>query len=107
MNILEEEELPSKNVLMSTKRRAGSVIWAWIATIVIAVMLLQHAALPSPGVIVRKKSPYEQLLIGVVPGTVSFGVVIGLLCVLDVLEAQTRPIDEKLYVLWSVRELLG
>ena len=65
MNILEEEELPSKNVLMSTKRRAGSVIWAWIAAIVIAIMLLQHAASPSPGVIIRMSPPYEQSLVGV------------------------------------------
>jgi hypothetical protein len=34
---------------------------------------------PSLGVIVRDNPPYEQLLVGVVLGAVSFGVVVGLL----------------------------
>ena len=63
---------------MSTERRAGSVIWAWIAT---AVALLQRAASPSVGVIVRNNPPYEHLLVGAMPGAASLSVVVRLLYV--------------------------
>ena len=53
---------------MLTERRVGSAIWRGLPS-------------PSLGVIVRNNPPYEQLPVGVVPGVVSFGVVVGLLYV--------------------------